>query len=201
MYEQSIIMLYLLAILILILAILLIVRKYQQQRLIEPDINIDEREEIDFTEEETIAHREIAIHTPQQQPQLHDVSMIEQLIQQQNFTLAEKHINLQLKQNPQQIPLYEQLIQIYTTQHNDFAIQQLMDYLEQHQHAIFLHFTQKSVSQTPSHVQYIDLLLAEQYLNLGLHTQANALLQRISIEQLSLDGQLKLEQLKNFTKS
>lgn len=200
MYEQSIIMLYLLAILILILAILLIVRKYQQQRLIEPDINIDEREEIDFTEEETISHREIDIHT-QQQSQLHDVSMIEQLIQQQNFTLAEKHINLQLKQNPQQIPLYEQLIQIYTTQHNDFAIQQLMDYLEQHQHAIFLHFTQKSVSQTPSHVQYIDLLLAEQYLNLGLHTQANALLQRISIEQLSLDGQLKLEQLKNFTKS
>lgn len=193
-------MLYLLAILILILAILLIVRKYQQQRLIEPDINIDEREEIDFTEEETISHREIDIHT-QQQSQLHDVSMIEQLIQQQNFTLAEKHINLQLKQNPQQIPLYEQLIQIYTTQHNDFAIQQLMDYLEQHQHAIFLHFTQKSVSQTPSHVQYIDLLLAEQYLNLGLHTQANALLQRISIEQLSLDGQLKLEQLKNFTKS
>lgn len=200
MYEQSIIMLYLLAILILILAILLIVRKYQQQRLIEPDINIDEREEIDFTEEETISHREIAIHTPQQ-PQLHDVSMIEQLIQQQNFALAEKHINLQLKQNPQQIPLYEQLIQIYTTQHNDFAIQQLMDYLEQHQHAIFLHFTQKSVSQTPSHVQHIDLLLAEQYLNLGLHTQANALLQRISIEQLSLDEQLKLEQLKNFTKS
>lgn len=193
-------MLYLLAILILILALLLIVRKYQQQRLIEPDINIDEREEIDFTEEETIAHREIAIHTPQQ-PQLHDLSMIEQLIQQQNFALAEKYINLQLKQNPQQIPLYEQLIQIYTTQHNDFAIQQLMDYLEQHQHAIFLHFTQKYVSQTPSHVQYIDLLLAEQYLNLGLHTQANALLQRISTKQLSLDEQLKLEQLKNFTKS
>lgn len=193
-------MLYLLAILILILALLLIVRKYQQQRLIEPDINIDEREEIDFTEEETISHREIDIHT-QQQPQLHDVSMIEQLIQQQNFALAEKHINLQLKQNPQQIPLYEQLIQIYTTQHNDFAIQQLMDYLEQHQHAIFLHFTQKSISQTPSHVQHIDLLLAEQYLNLGLHTQANALLQRISTKQLSLDEQLKLEQLKNFTKS